>query len=550
VGKLVHLSGLASGVEWHFVPGSTTTIGAGQAVEPDYRLTTRRAPLVLRLTSRGTAADLILLANEGDAVLINGTELLLDEPVQLQPHDILLIDSVRMMWLGTAGVDAQAPPRRAFPPGCQMILEGPGSPVAVMSDLLMIGRDPANELCVPDDPKIARRHARLFKRDGDWHLFDLESSTGTFLNDKPLTKPTLLHDGDLIRCGDTAWKVALPEPATSHAAPAPPPQSSDSVDDLGIDDEYDLVLARQSLGKGDLSLMNPFFVLSRDKPWKRFSGRWALFLGIAPFLAMMSEFADPAGYAWIIAIYFGLLWLAVLRPVFGPIEVRPSRLIPALFLMPFLISGHLRTMAWEPMQRLSGGGEDGTALIKWILGTGVPEEFWKALPLLMVFFAARRAKVGETMYLGLILGLSFGIWEAALYVENYADAVTSTEDLAPFLAITVLRVVSLPLLHGMWTAIVGYFIGVGAKIGEGAQVLAVLGLTLSAILHGLYNWSTSATMLLACVTVAFTILLFVSYARSSRFMEDLDALEPRRSRSPRGTSPPARQHDRSSAGIR
>ncbi len=52
------------------------------------------------------------------------------------------------------------------------------------------------------DTGVSRHHARLLQQDGQWHLDDLGSLNGTFVNDARLRQgqPVPLKNGDLIRC--------------------------------------------------------------------------------------------------------------------------------------------------------------------------------------------------------------------------------------------------------------------------------------------------------------------------------------------------------------
>lgn len=62
---------------------------------------------------------------------------------------------------------------------------------------LLIGRLPTSDL-VLDHPEVSRRHALIREVDGRFLLEDLDSSNGTYINDK-LVKRAELHDGDLIQ---------------------------------------------------------------------------------------------------------------------------------------------------------------------------------------------------------------------------------------------------------------------------------------------------------------------------------------------------------------
>ncbi len=69
-------------------------------------------------------------------------------------------------------------------------------------DSITIGRDPSNSVCLKNDEKVSRQHARIWKEGDCFHLADLKSSNGTFLNGEVVTEETL-QPGDEIRVGGT-----------------------------------------------------------------------------------------------------------------------------------------------------------------------------------------------------------------------------------------------------------------------------------------------------------------------------------------------------------
>lgn len=79
-----------------------------------------------------------------------------------------------------------------------------------------------------DSAKVSRRHAVITAQDGQWFIVDQNSSHGTKVNDRTISR-ALLHDGDVIRCGDMEIRFA-PQPAkeegtrTLPAEPAAPSQ--------------------------------------------------------------------------------------------------------------------------------------------------------------------------------------------------------------------------------------------------------------------------------------------------------------------------------------
>lgn len=69
-------------------------------------------------------------------------------------------------------------------------------------EVICIGRSTENELAIPD-LSLSREHACVSQHDGGWFVSDRESRNGTFLNDRPIKGESPLHDGDIIRLGET-----------------------------------------------------------------------------------------------------------------------------------------------------------------------------------------------------------------------------------------------------------------------------------------------------------------------------------------------------------
>jgi pSer/pThr/pTyr-binding forkhead associated (FHA) protein len=62
-----------------------------------------------------------------------------------------------------------------------------------------IGRLPDNNLVI-DNPAVSGRHARVYREGNHYVLEDLKSTNGTFVNDKPIARHTLL-EGDVVLVG-------------------------------------------------------------------------------------------------------------------------------------------------------------------------------------------------------------------------------------------------------------------------------------------------------------------------------------------------------------
>lgn len=64
-----------------------------------------------------------------------------------------------------------------------------------------IGRHPGCDVPI-DDASVSRLHAEIVRRDDGWHVSDLNSRNGTFVNDAKIRKSVLLEDGASIKICD------------------------------------------------------------------------------------------------------------------------------------------------------------------------------------------------------------------------------------------------------------------------------------------------------------------------------------------------------------
>ena len=87
----------------------------------------------------------------------------------------------------------------------------------------LIGR--STEAIGSTDPTMSRRHAELTPSGGRWHVRDLRSANGTWVNGRRIDARTELRAGDLLRCGDTVMEVrAADAPAAAPAGTQSDPE--------------------------------------------------------------------------------------------------------------------------------------------------------------------------------------------------------------------------------------------------------------------------------------------------------------------------------------
>lgn len=75
---------------------------------------------------------------------------------------------------------------------------------------ITIGRDKNNDIIL-ESRLISRFHAELQKIKGDYYIHDLNSSNGTFINDKiiPKDKYVKVSQDNIIKIGKTVLKITI-----------------------------------------------------------------------------------------------------------------------------------------------------------------------------------------------------------------------------------------------------------------------------------------------------------------------------------------------------
>lgn len=90
------------------------------------------------------------------------------------------------------------------------------------SERTTVGRMDDNNVAIPES-SISGHHCEILLRDGKVTVKDLNSTNGTFINDKPVTESPLLP-GQLLRLGKVEMKLDDGTPAST--TPPPPPASA------------------------------------------------------------------------------------------------------------------------------------------------------------------------------------------------------------------------------------------------------------------------------------------------------------------------------------
>ncbi len=91
-------------------------------------------------------------------------------------------------------------------------------------NVFSIGRQASCTLVVLQ-PSVSRQHARIYCEDGVFHVEDLASSNGTYLNNNRV-QSAILTDGDELRCGDMRFTFRLDTVGSTSEPTTAPPVSS------------------------------------------------------------------------------------------------------------------------------------------------------------------------------------------------------------------------------------------------------------------------------------------------------------------------------------
>jgi hypothetical protein len=143
--------------------------------------------------------------------------------VEATHGDNLLETNTEVMRRTEMPVPQGTPPPR----GCQLIINGEQT-LPIKEPVVNIGRSRDNHV-VLEDPFISRHHAQMRLRFGHYTLFDIQSQTGTFVNDERVSQHQL-QTGDVIRVGKTRLVYLEDEPpgeTQPWLSGAEPPERSD-----------------------------------------------------------------------------------------------------------------------------------------------------------------------------------------------------------------------------------------------------------------------------------------------------------------------------------
>lgn len=275
------------------------------------------------------------------------------------------------------------------------------------------------------------------------------------------------------------------------------------------------------LARLGFSTLVPVSIWRRDRPWTIASVQWFLFFTLFPLFLVAwtaltgSEFGDVA---YLYGVYFAMMWGLVIwlfvRPekigVLDVVRVALFTSITGAFIVGFLyqLPGISSVVSATRQPNLL------VRFLAFVFGIGALEELVKAVPILWIFLRNREpGTIREVIYLGCVSGFAFGVSEAVMYSAFYAQGVASgSMPLGAFVVIQLTRLITLPLLHAVFSGVAAVFIALGVETPAMRRALIPVGFGLAALIHGLYN--TFAGSILGFVVAVGAVLVFIAYVRS------------------------------------
>jgi len=363
---------------------------------------------------------------------------------------------------------------------------------------------------------------------GDWLTADRVN--GLLLRPIPTLGPNRQNEVDTIDGGRTIETEMLL--ATSGASQLPVPDQTRQIpvveQDQWLEERQafiDVNAWKTELAATDWTTLFPFGAVLKDRPWSLLWVQLFAFAFCFPFLLIKYYNGKDASLleaAWAFSLYFAILWGAFLYRCMRPDALGKKHILGTWLFTSFL--GVVAVVLIAAIARILPGTRDIVQasksasifprLVGFTLGVGLVEESVKGLPVIWMGLRSR-AQLAPTAiaYIGVISGLAFGAAEAIVYSIQYAAGhAAAAISYGDYLIVQVLRFVSLPLLHAIWSGILGYFVGFAVNSATTRRVALIIGLALVSVLHGLYN--TFADGWLGFLVAVFSMLLFVGYVRA------------------------------------
>ncbi|MHB8246613.1 MAG: PrsW family glutamic-type intramembrane protease [Acidimicrobiales bacterium] len=282
-----------------------------------------------------------------------------------------------------------------------------------------------------------------------------------------------------------------------------------------------------------LGILVPFRSWLSDPSMRQWYRVFVVIYGLSPIalLALVASslvnIGDPGSLSFAVSIFMAPLWAIIFWYLIRPGKLGKQELILAGIII-LIESFWVNAVTININDSLSPNNSHN--LLQWILAPGYNEEFSKAIPVALVamfMLYARNIKLDVRMWMffGSLAGLTFGVWEANIYVTEafQRSNLGYITDVGGVLHI-FFRMVDDGFTHALWAGVAAVFIGLGVNYKKHRYFLWIVGLSIPALLHAANDWSTTGVFgnsnLWPLFGIqAFSAFLFLGYTVSAAAIE-------------------------------
>jgi len=226
------------------------------------------------------------------------------------------------------------------------------------------------------------------------------------------------------------------------------------------------------------------------------------------------------------ALFFAAIWGVIFKTLIVRTEAAWKYLAASLFFtgvvgIPSLLVSYDKVLP-KAYLTMSASDSGVTSLLGYILQVGLCEEFVKIIPVLAyLFFKKKAANPLTAILIGIFSGLGFAAFENMRYGDSSvlqsiklakkAGAAGVAFGTHAAMVNVMVRSLSLVFCHATFTGIFSYFVITGFATGKRFLALLTVGLAVSSVLHGVYDWLTGVQTTMATAVVVLAFVLFYSY---------------------------------------
>ena len=253
---------------------------------------------------------------------------------------------------------------------------------------------------------------------------------------------------------------------------------------------------------------------------------FATLLGIVPL--MIGTLTDTNAQVMVFALFFAAVWGVIFRSAIVKDDTSWKFLLAAMFftgILGTIAAGHIEIWLLPPNFPATEGYI--TSLLKFIVVVGFSEELCKLVPPVAYLLWKRTAARPMTVVLiGVFSGLGFAAFENLTYSQMAILQTAAATDAGGIRGLAegvqeamvqaMLRPLSLVFCHAVWAGMFAYFLARASLSRRRWGALFIVGLCVSAFLHGTYDWFNYMQPSVSVVIAAASFMLFYAYVAKLR----------------------------------